>query len=78
MNIEEMERELKKYFGDQFFQIAFYVDDSSRRSIGRCWVKIEHQPKVGRYRVWQQNNCQTLNEAYEKCVAQIREDLNSD
>lgn len=35
MTIEQMEAELKKYFGDQFFQIAFYVDDNSNRSIGR-------------------------------------------
>jgi|GEM_PF-4073380 len=75
MTIKEMEKELKGYFGDQFFQIAFYVDDVSGRSIGRCWVKIEHQPKNGRYLVWQQNNCKTLEEAYEGCLDQIREDL---
>jgi hypothetical protein len=75
MTIEQMEQELKQYFGDQFFQIAFYVDDVNARSIGRCWVKIEHQPKKGRYRVWQQNNCPTLIEAYKGCLQQIKEDL---
>jgi len=66
-----MELELQEVFGQNFFQVAFYVDNRKQNNIGKYWVKVETDQN-GEYKAWQVRDADSLEEAWDKIIKKIK------
>lgn len=73
----DLEQELTKLFGNNFFQIAFYRDNRPVQATGagRCWVKVEAELDENTYKAWQVRGVASFAEAYAQIIGKIRHDL---